>query len=188
MKTMAYIFGQPGSGKTTLVSEILREMGAKKLYDAKSPIQHRGFSCTGGVFAVLGSDAYPFGGTDTLSYTSVSTCHKWLKELSLCSSGGMVLAEGDRLANRTFFSEARKIYDLHLFYLKCPDEIAKQRRQERALEHKLNLQNTSWVSGRITKSKNLAATENVYCVDSSSSPSIMAKFILSRWIPGSYSA
>jgi hypothetical protein len=157
MSTLVYIFGQPGAGKTTLMRALCA--GSVMLYEADSPIKHRGFSRKGGMFVVLGADAFPFGGTDTLSYTAVSCAEKWLESLSLCAAGGLVLAEGDRLANDRFFETARKHYRLVPVYLDCNAGEATARRSRRARQHGLPLQSESWVKGRVTKHANLAARQ-----------------------------
>jgi thymidylate kinase len=154
MKTLAYIFGQPGSGKTTLMRALCGQ--SPPLYEASHPVKHRCFSRKGGMFAVLGGDAYPFGGTDTLSYTAVASSDRWLASLSSCAAGAIVLAEGDRLANDRFFDVARKHYRLLPFYLRCDDNEAFRRRATRASRHGLSLQSESWVKGRVTKHANLA--------------------------------
>lgn len=157
MKTLAYIFGQPGSGKTTLMRALCGE--SPPLYEASDPVKHRCLSRKGGMFAVLGGDSYPFGGTDTLSYTAVGSADRWLSSLSACAAGRVVLAEGDRLANGRFFDVARKHYRLLLFFMRCKDVEAASRRAARASKHALPLQSDSWVKGRVTKHANLAARQ-----------------------------
>jgi hypothetical protein len=157
MNTLVYIFGQPGAGKTTLMRAVCT--GASSLYEADTPIKHRGFARKPGMFVVLGADAYPFGGTDTLSYTAVSSAEKWLESLSLCAAGGLVFAEGDRLANDRFFDAARKHYRLVPIYLDCTERDATARRSARAMKHGLPLQSDTWVKGRATKHANLAARQ-----------------------------
>lgn len=176
MSTLAYIFGQPGAGKTTLMRAICA--GSPLLYQADSPIKHRGFCSKSGMFVVLGADAYPFGGTDTLSYTAVSSAERWLESLSLCAAGGLVFAEGDRLANGGFFEAARKHYRLIAFYLNCGDGEAAARRAARAAQHGLSLQSDSWVKGRVTKHANLAKRESsVVRLDAKKSPEELAAIV-----------
>jgi|694.fasta_scaffold00746_17 hypothetical protein len=155
MKTLAYLFGQPGSGKTTLMRAISGR--GKPLYEADTPVKHRAFTSPHGTFSVLGGDAAPFGGTDTLSYTAVGNSPRWLSALSLCNAGGLVFAEGDRLANLRFFAAAAERYALFAFYLDCDNKVAASRRNQRARQHSLPLQSDVWVKGRVTKHANLAA-------------------------------
>jgi thymidylate kinase len=176
MKTLAYIFGQPGSGKTTLM-RALCEAG-KPLYEADAPVKHRALMSPHGTFAVLGADAAPFGGTDTLSYTAVGDSPRWLKGLSGCSAGSLVFAEGDRLANLRFFEEAARHYRLLAFYLACDDRAAQSRREDRAQRHGLPLQSSTWVKGRITKHANLAARHTgTIRLDASKPPGELASIV-----------
>ena len=150
----------------------------KPLYEADTPVKHRAITSPHGTFAVLGADALPFGGTDTLSYTAVSDSPRWLKLLSECSAGSLVFGEGDRLANLRFFEEAAKHYRLLAFYLACDDRVAQCRREDRAKKHNLPLQSGTWVKGRITKHANLAARhEGTIRLDASRSPDELARVV-----------
>jgi hypothetical protein len=122
MKTLAYVFGPPGSGKTSLMNSVCAF--GRLLYNAKDPIKHCGYSSEQGNFIVLGAKAVPFGGTDTLSYTAGENANKWLAKLAKCSMGGLVFAEGDRLANTKFFQEVTKHYRLLPFYLNCSSAVS----------------------------------------------------------------
>ena len=176
---MIYMFGQPGAGKTTAIVELCKLLGGSLLYEANSPIKHRGSSSPIGMFSLLGGNAFPFGGTDTLSYTCVQTSPLWLKKLSECSAGKLVIGEGDRLSNSAFFLNARKYYDLQLFYLECKPGLAEERRERRAKDNNLKLQNQSWVAGRKTKNKNLADKEKPCYIDASLSSMEIAVKMLS---------
>lgn len=174
MNTLAYVFGQPGAGKTSLLRAVCDS--ASLLYEAQDPIKHRCFNKHGRLFSILGADAYPFGGTDTLSYTAINTADSWLQALSSCAAGKLVFGEGDRLANDKFFEVAQKHFRLKALYLTCPDDEAARRRTARASAHGLSLQATSWVRGRITKHANLAARHQaVIHLDARQSPDVLAK-------------
>jgi len=68
-----------------------------------------------------------------------------------------LFAEGDRLANDRFFTAIKESgYDLHLFYLETPIEVGSERRRERAEKLGIKEQDLAWVTGRITKARNLA--------------------------------
>lgn len=151
---------------------------APPLYEARDPVRHRCFSREGKMFAVLGGDAYPFGGTDTLSYTAVGSADRWLASLSSCAAGRIVLAEGDRLANDRFFDVARKHYRLLPFYLSCKDNEASLRRSSRASKHGLPLQSDAWVKGRVTKHSNLAARQaDAITLDATRPPEDLAAIV-----------
>lgn len=178
MSILAYIFGQPGSGKTTLMRAICKD--SRLAYEATTPVKHRGFAGPRGLFAVLGGDAFPFGGTDTLSYTAVKTASDWLEELSRCKAGSLVLAEGDRLANEGFFEKAKRNYRLLAFHLCCLNDLAEERRSQRAKKHGLNKQSPAWVKGRVTKAENLAAKCGALTLDATQSPEELAAEIWSK--------
>ena len=151
---------------------------AKPLFVGDKPIKHRGFTGNMGMFSVLGADGNPFGGTDTLSYTAVGTASIWLSKLSECAGGSLVFGEGDRLANQRFFDEASRHYNLALFYLQCPNDLAESRRLERAKQHGLKLQNSEWVRGRGTKHLNLAkANPSTRWLSAADTPQSMAQGI-----------
>lgn len=175
MKTLTYIIGQPGAGKTTLMSAILK--GASTLYTADTPVGHRGMKGPHGLFTVLGKDRHPFGGTDTLSHAVSGNCETWVEELSRCAAGATVFGEGDRLATKRFLAAARAHYRVLLFHLEADDRVAASRRAERAEEYRLKQQSASWVKGRITKHANLALSESAVRLDAMLPPEENAKIV-----------
>ena len=177
MKTLTYIIGQPGAGKTTLMNAICR--GASTLYTADSPVPHRGMKGPAGLFSVLGKDRHPFGGTDTLSHAVSGDCETWVEELSRCAAGAVVFGEGDRLASRRFLAAARVHYRVLVFYLEADDGLAAERRAARAEEHGLKQQSASWVKGRVTKHANLALSESAVRLDARLSPEENAQLVWS---------
>lgn len=168
MKTLSYIIGQPGAGKTTLMNAICKE--CQTVYSADSPVLHRGMKGPHGLFATLGKERHPFGGTDTLSHAVTANCEKWLAELSRCAAGAVVFGEGDRLATKRFLAAARLNYRVLLFYLEADDRLAADRRLLRAQKHGLKQQSLSWVKGRITKHANLALSESAVRLNAELSP------------------
>lgn len=178
MKTLTYIIGQPGAGKTTLMNAICK--GASTLYTADSPVAHRGMKGQHGLFSVLGRDRQPFGGTDTLSHAVAGNCEEWVEELSRCAAGSVVFGEGDRLATKRFLAAARVHYRVLLFYLDVDDGLAAGRRADRAEEHGLKQQSASWVKGRVTKHANLALAESAVRLDARLSPEENAKLVWSE--------
>lgn len=178
MKTLTYIIGQPGAGKTTLMSAICK--GASTLYTADSPVAHRGMKGQHGLFSVLGKDRLLFGGTDTLSHAVAGNCEDWVEELSRCAAGAVVFGEGDRLASRRFLAAARVHYRVLLFHLEADDTLAAERRAERADQHGLRQQSASWVKGRVTKHANLALAESAVRLDARLSPEQNAMLVWSE--------
>lgn len=176
--TLVYIIGQPGAGKTTLMKAICR--GSQTLYVADKPVPHKAVRGPRGMFAVLGRDREPFGGTDTLSHAAAGDCEEWVEELARCAAGRLVFAEGDRLASKRFLAAARSQYRLLLFSLDCPNELAAERRLFRASEHGLKQQSASWVKGRVTKHANLALSESAVRLDARMAPDDLAELVWSE--------
>lgn len=179
MKTLVYIFGQPGSGKTTLMRELCS--GAACLYEANDPIRHRCYKKEKQGFIVLGGDAGVFAGTDTLSYTAIESAPVWLSKLSQEPRVDLVLAEGDRLANDKFFEVTRTLFNLLPIYLECEDSEASKRRKQRARFHNLAEQSHTWVKGRVTKHRLLASRNpDTIRLSSKVSPSDLAMTVWCR--------
>jgi hypothetical protein len=144
---LVYVIGEPGAGKTTLVDAAL---AAWTRIPQTTPVPHELLTNWRGELmgAHLGRHRPPFGGTDALSMSIQPKALAWL-------AGGpapMVVAEGDRLANRRFFDTVRLVgVDLLVVLLDTPSQVAAGRRAARA-----GTQNASWVQGRITKTARLA--------------------------------
>lgn len=151
MPTTLLIIGQPGAGKTTLTRQLTDPWG--ECSHQTQPLKHVNYYGTPHGDAIqLGWTQPPFGGTDTLGYTAITTLENWYPQMT-CD---LVIAEGDRLANNRFINLAQDHGDLILIHLDTPDNIASIRRASRAEKHNLQPQNPSWVRGRATKHRNLA--------------------------------
>ena len=170
MKQFVYILGPPGAGKTTAMRGVCA--GGMKIFDAQKPVKHVGYMKQGKAFAVLGEERPPFGGTDTLSYTVINGCDRWLAKLP-----DIVFAEGDRLATARIFASVRKQYSLSVVYLNCPDALLKARRAVRAKEFGLPMQDDGCVAGRLTKHRGLAEREGAIFLDATADPKEVAEFI-----------
>lgn len=149
---MLYLIGEPGSGKSTLAaaltcraeSYIVRQPFAITVWQTgpDAPIVHE-----------LGYTRAAFSGTDALS---MSVQPKALRYLELIQPE-YVLAEGDRLANGSFFDRVREIgYALSVAFIDIGEEEAARRRKRRAAELGQPEQKEAWVRGRRTKVANLA--------------------------------
>jgi hypothetical protein len=143
---LLYIFGDPGIGKSTMVSALVGGL----LYECRHrPFMHMVYAC--GVME-LGSDRQHFRGTDGLALDVQPQVVSLLDK----QRPPLVLAEGDRLANSRFFSAVRGMgYKLWPVYL-TGKTLASERRKHRAEELSISLQNAQWVAGRNSKNRRLA--------------------------------
>jgi len=157
-----YLIGQPGSGKTTLMNHILDRAPITEY--RQKPVKHLTHAYKTHQAVSLGWPKTPFGGTDTLGFNAITPIKQQLLPI-INQHTSILFAEGDRLANTTFFDETTKYGKLILFHLNTPALLAQQRRQQRAQQHQLKLQNPTWLAGRITKANNLVTKYNPIDLD-----------------------
>lgn len=138
---LLYIIGVPGAGKTTLMRELV--LGRRRRVVPK-PFAHTVYEDG---LVQLGRDREQFGGTDALSMsvqplvTAALETRTWSR----------VIAEGDRLANPSFFTAARNAgYEVDVALLDAAPELATERRADRGSD-----QSDSWLRGRASKVDNL---------------------------------
>ena len=135
-----YIIGEPGVGKSTLVEHLTRDLPFE---ETDSPFPMRVYDC--GV-TELGRRRPEFSGTDALGMAVQPKVEAYLEGMK----PGLLLAEGDRLANEKFFVALQRFgYQLHVVALIGMGAAAK-RRLERGSK-----QDVSWLRGRQTKVRNL---------------------------------
>lgn len=161
---IVYIIGQPGSGKSTLMKAWLAQH--QFVAQNKEPFKHETYTHgTTHIYSLGIQKNQPFGGTDTLPNTVITKVIDWIPTLPADS---IIIGEGDRLANQRFFDFCKdQTTEFILVWLNTPNELASQRREERATRLQKTLQNPSWIKGRITKSTNLANTNNHIVIDGS---------------------
>lgn len=151
--TLVYVSGAPGAGKSTLMRALTagcdREPEAKPfahdwLYDPREA----------GVLlsrlaVELGRRRESFSGTDALGMSVSPVACRWIAE----RPARLVLAEGDRLANRAFLAAAADAgYAVNLVHLWADPATLDARCAARGSK-----QNDSWRKGRTSKAANLAA-------------------------------
>lgn len=138
---LLYIIGVPGSGKTTLMRQLV--LGRRRRVIAK-PFAHTMYADG---LVQLGRDREQFGGTDALSMSVQPQVVAALE----AQAWPRVVAEGDRLANPSFFAAARNAgYEVDVALLDAAPELAAERRAERGSD-----QSDSWLRGRASKVDNL---------------------------------
>ena len=145
---LTYLIGEPGVGKTTLLTAITEGLPGMAI---RRPFARTVYDC--GVVA-LGEARAVFGGTDTLSMSVQPKVVEWAE----LPDYDDIIGEGDRLANGKFFTAMRDIgYDLCIVHCVAPLGVAAERRVMRAATHRIDEQDATWLAGRQTKVKNLAA-------------------------------
>ena len=141
----AYLIGEPGVGKTTLMNAVITGL---PWFEASRPFKHLVFDLPNGTLAAhLGPYRPPFSGTDGLSMSVQPQVVDWMG--ALCPYE-IVVGEGDRLANPSFFEATGATVVL----VEAADGVAAERRNSRAAREG-KAQNESWVAGRVTKVANL---------------------------------
>jgi chloramphenicol 3-O-phosphotransferase len=144
VKRVVYLIGEPGSGKTTLMRELMAPY--EPTLHAK-PFMHISYEHPTERVVQIGRDRGTFSGTDALSMGVQPLALAWLPWCDYDT----ILAEGDRLANDAFFKASEAAGGLILVHIDTPAVVCAARRAERGN------QNESWVQGRITKTQKLLA-------------------------------
>lgn len=150
MKVIA-IGGEPGSGKTSLIKELLAHKPWKKLYDEFKLVPYLQYeNCY-----LLGKydDGETFSGTDRMSMAVQPEAVKFLSSLP---PSAIVLYEGDRLFNVSFIEHCMNNYDCEIIYLETDRNIREERYKERGSD-----QNKTWLQGRETKISNILGNMSI---------------------------
>jgi len=125
---LIYLIGIPGTGKSTVIKELMTHFDNWKL---ERPIELLDSHISGNV-RILGKyhDEEIFSGTDKLSMSVVPNAIDWIST----NPDEVIIGEGDRLNNKSFFEEAQKHGDLHIIYLSVSDKERIRRYDERGSE------------------------------------------------------
>lgn len=141
------LIGEPGTGKTTLMLELMEKLGVDSASEIKSEEYPLVTYHKQGHVYVLGKytqkDSNKFSGTDRLSMAVQPQVCEWLKTLP---EDSVVVFEGDRLGNQSFLMHCADKTNLKVFYL----ETAKAIREERYANRGSN-QSQQFLKGRETK-------------------------------------
>ena len=148
-----YLIGEPGVGKSTVIRELYPNMRAttairlnKQLWGQPLKRGH----ITAGV--MLGKEREGFTGTDALGMSVNPDAIEWANSKHPYR---FIIGEGARLANIAFLTALNKNTNLTVAYLVADN--AAQRREQRSERLGTELQAESWVKGRKTGARNLAA-------------------------------
>ena len=158
MTKSLYLIGGAGTGKSTLMANLLANTTQKPLEDfhslrnAKALVTLRGHRLATedgrqGLYLGVLRDEFP--GTDGLDRATSPTGADWL------AAGGanefeFVVGEGATLATRPFMTALDRHTDLLLVELRCPEEELKLRFEKRG-----SSQENSFVTATVTRSRNL---------------------------------
>jgi broad-specificity NMP kinase len=146
MRKIIAVCGVPGTGKTTLFREFMKNYTWERREEAKLVSSEY---CKDLNLHILGKydEGEVFAGTDKLSLAVQPEFIKWLE-----SSDTNVLWEGDRLTSAKLFEFCANMkgVDFEIIVLKCPDETLKERYGERGSE-----QSETFLAGRYTKISNI---------------------------------
>lgn len=139
------IGGEPGSGKTTLMKEIINHYGVEPKYDSFKLVPY----LQKDNIYILGKyeENEVFSGTDRMSMAVQPEATKFLSTLT---NDSVVLFEGDRLFTASFLEHCLDKYDLNIIYLSTTKQIREERYKERGSN-----QNGTWLQGRETKISNI---------------------------------
>lgn len=167
MKTLAYLIGPPGAGKTTALRLALGDYTRTPASIAGCPTVTLE-SPTGpvdglpGTITELGRDREgDFAGTDALSMSIQPKA-----TAAMATLDGLVVAEGDRLANARFWQTCEDLgWTIRVLYLNTPLAECARRRAGRG-----GAQNPTWVQGRITKTRHLAEAWGAIAIDGTTDP------------------
>ena len=144
MKIIA-IGGEPGSGKSTLMKEVLSKKDWVKVYDKVKLVPYM----QSGDNYILGKydDGETFSGTDRMSMAVQPEAVKFLASLP---NSAIVLFEGDRLFTASFLENFVDTYETDILYLETDKTIREDRYKERGSN-----QNETWLRGRESKIANI---------------------------------
>jgi hypothetical protein len=122
VREILYLIGEPGAGKSTLAAALT---GGRPCHDRATPFAHVFYPDEGVIQLgrTRGRGGYP--GTDALSYSVQPRVIEWLAR----QDHALILAEGDRLANSTFFDAALEAgWQLRLAWVRAALRATERRR------------------------------------------------------------
>jgi hypothetical protein len=170
VRVLLYLSGEPGAGKSALMAELTRGLYRVPLPPA-ADAPARDFlrqplgALMEDVAVELGRRRDSFSGTDALPQTAITAAEAYLRSGLAERETSLLLAEGARLANGRFLRAAiAAAWTVTLIHLD-PHGAGEERRAKRAAELGKPPQDPSWVKGRATAARNLAAAAPAWGVE-----------------------
>lgn len=164
------LYGEPATGKSSLMREILDELeGRTELIPAGfgTMLRFQEYQLEDRTVCVLG--VYPkgetFGGTDRLSMAVPPEAAMWFEIAPRIFQHPVIVWEGDRLLCETVLQALGVVRrystgEVHLFALRCTEGELKRRHEERG-----DTQTEAWLRGRRTKVERFAAEYDMTWLD-----------------------
>ena len=150
-KSLCYVVGYPGSGKTTAVAGA---MPAGPRAAIAKPFAHIRYDR--GVVQ-LGASRDIYSGTDALALNVQPQVVQWLNQTT---DVPVVIGEGDRLGNAKFFAAAQTAgWDLTVVHVDVPELVSRHRAWQRGSRF-----DDRWFAGRVTKVNRLTRAFADHCV------------------------
>lgn len=144
MKRFAAIIGVPGTGKTTLMKELMSRY--KWEYDKPIDLVDS-YVCDKTRLIGKYEEGEVFAGTDRLSMAVQPKFIQYLED----NDDEVIIFEGDRLTSVALFEKAEKLgYNIKIFVLKASKQILEARYKERGSD-----QSDVFIQGRRTKIANV---------------------------------
>jgi len=146
MRKIIAVGGQPGTGKTSLFREYMKDKQWSEVAPAK--LVYANYNQERNLH-ILGKyqEGETFAGTDRLSMACQPPLQEWV-----ASTDGNILFEGDRVFNQSFLEFCMELpdTDLQIVYLDVPTPVLEQRYKDRGSD-----QSEQFLKGRRTKYSNL---------------------------------
>ncbi len=150
MKSLVYLVGPPGVGKSTVMAALTEKCGRAPMRHGQVKYDALYRDPAGVVGVELGCRREMFSGTDALGMAVNPHAVDWITS----TDERMVLGEGARLANARFLRAAVSAgFAVHLVHLSADPGTLGERRSARG-----SSQSPTWVRGAETRARNIMKT------------------------------
>jgi hypothetical protein len=146
MKTVAWIVGEPGIGKTTAIRELIDSTKGVLFYEKPK------WTSADGIVLAGHYKGDKFDGADTIPYNGAFAALEFWRDHFVAGAATLTVFDGDRFANKNCLAAVRSMVMGHECVLKCvllSGSCGPERRAQRG-----TTQNESWVKGSKTKAYN----------------------------------